>query len=67
MGGGDCEDYFTTCFINNIDIQEGDNLIRIYVNNDSSRTDGTVRAYAPVVDCVYLTSTSVLTFKEYEN
>ncbi len=67
MGGGDCEDYFQTYFINNIDLVEGDNVIRIYVYNDSSRTDGTVRAYAPVVDCIYLTSTSVLTFKEYDN
>ena len=67
MGGGDCENYFENFFINNIDLVEGDNLIRIYVYNDSSRTDGTVRAYAPVVDCIYLTSTSVLTFKEYDN
>ena len=67
MGGADCEDYFGTFFINNIDIQEGDNLIRIYINNDSSRTDGTVRALAPVVDCIYITSTSELTFKEYDN
>ena len=67
MDGIDCEDYFKTIFINTIDIQEGENVIRIYVNNDSSRTDGTVRAYAPVVDCIYLSSTSTLTFKEYEN
>ena len=67
MSGADCEDYFETFFINNIDLQEGDNLIRLYVYNDTSRTDGTVRAMAPVVDCVYLSSTSVLTFKEYDN
>lgn len=67
MGGGDCENYFENFFINNIDLVEGDNLIRIYVYNDSSRTDGTVRAYAPVVDCITLSSTSVLTFKEYDN
>ena len=67
MDGLDCEDYFQTFFINNIDLVEGDNLIRIYVNNNSSRTDGTVRAYAPVVDCIYLTSTSELAFKEYDN
>lgn len=67
MGGADCEDYFGTFYINRIDLKEGDNVIRIYVNNDSSRTDGTVRAYAPVVDCIYLSSTSELTFKEYDN
>ena len=68
MDGLDCEDYFQTFFINNIDLVEGDNLIRIYVNNSSSRTDGTVRAMAPVVDCIYLTtSASELTFKEYDN
>ena len=67
MDGKDCEDYFNTFYINNIDLIEGENLIRIYVNNDTSRTDGTVRAYAPVVDCIYLSSTSELTFKEYEN
>ena len=67
MGGADCEDYFGTYFINYINLKEGDNLIRIYINNDSSRTDGTVRAYAPVVDCIYLTSSSELTFKEYDN
>ena len=67
MDGGDCEDYFQTFYFGNVDIKAGENLIRIYVNNDSSRPDGTVRAYAPVVDCVYLSSTSVLTFREYDN
>ena len=67
MGGGDCEDYFQNFYIGNIDIKEGDNVIRIYVDNSSSRPDGTVRAYAPVVDCIYLTSSATLKFTEYEN
>ena len=67
MGGVDCENYFQTFFINYIDIQEGENLIRIYINNDASRTDGTVRAMAPVVDYIEITSSSALTFKEYDN
>lgn len=67
MEGSDCEDYFERFYINNIDIQEGENVIRIFVNNVSSRPDGTVRAYAPVVDCIYLTAESKLTFREYTN
>ena len=68
MDGKDCANYFKTVYLNNIDINEGENLIRILVNNTASRPDGTVRAMAPVVDCIYLkNSSSTLKFKEYTN
>ena len=58
---------YTTIVINTIDLVEGDNLIRLYVNNNTSRADGTVQAMAPIVDCMYISSSSDLEMTIYEN
>lgn len=58
---------YATFVINNIDLQEGENVIRLYVNNDNGRPDGTVAAMAPIIDCIYINSSSELTMTVYKN
>lgn len=58
---------YTTVVINNIDLQEGENLIKLYVNNANGRPDGTVAAMAPIIDCIYINSSSDLTMTVYDN
>lgn len=53
--------------INSIDLEEGENLIRLYVNNGKAMSAGTCQAMAPIVDCIYLKSSSDLTMTKYEN
>ena len=58
---------YVTVVINNIDLKGGENLIRLYVNNANGRPDGTVAAMAPIVDCIYINSSSALKMTVYEN
>lgn len=58
---------FTQFYINNINLVEGKNVIRLYVDNDEGRVDGTIKAMAPIVDCIKIYSTAALTMTEYEN
>ena len=58
---------YTEVIINNIDLNEGENLIRLYVNNSQAAAQGTVHAMAPIVDCIKLRSSAQLTMKVYEN
>ena len=55
-------------YINNIDLKEGENIIRLTVNNSQKLTgSGTVNAASPSVDCIKIRSSSELTMTEYEN
>lgn len=55
-------------YINNIDLKEGENIIRLTVNNNQKLTgSGTVNAASPAVDCIKIYSASELTMTEYEN
>lgn len=56
-------------YINNIDLKEGENIIRLTVNNNETPAGeaGTVDAASPAVDCIKIYSASELTMTEYEN
>ena len=58
---------YSEIVINSFDIVEGENLIRLYVNNNDGRADGTVEAMAPIVDCIYVNSSSELEMTTYDN
>ena len=58
---------YTEVVINNIDINEGENVIRLYVNNSEAAPQGTDQAMAPIVDCIKLKSSSSLSMTIYEN
>ena len=58
---------YTEVIINNIDIKEGENVIRLYVNNSQAMPTGTCAAMAPIVDCIKLRSSSQLTMTVYKN
>ena len=53
-------------YINEIQIQEGENLIRLYVDNNNSYGIGTITAQGPIVDCIIIESTSELVMTTYE-
>ncbi|MGN0813795.1 MAG: InlB B-repeat-containing protein [Candidatus Coproplasma sp.] len=53
--------------INSVNIVEGKNVIRLYVNNSQAAPQGTCQAMAPIVDCIRLKSSSTLTMTVYEN
>ena len=54
--------------INNIDIQEGENVIRLQVaNSNGIEGAGTVQAMAPIVDCIKIKSSSELEMHKYVN
>ncbi len=53
--------------INSFDIKEGENKIRLLVNNDEAMSVGTCQAYAPIIDCIKINSTSSITMKVYDN
>lgn len=52
------DDYFITA---SLQLYEGLNVIRLTVNNNHSH-DGTIQAEAPMVDCIYISSDSNLTW-----
>jgi|GEM_PF-3780693 len=59
---------FTTHYIGEITLNEGENLIRLIVNNDTHPfATGTVNALAPMVDAIEITSSANLTMTIYEN
>lgn len=54
--------------ITNAKLKAGANTIKLVVNNDVKQFgDGTVYAAAPMVDCIYVYSSSVITMTTYEN
>ena len=66
-GAGSAHEY-TEVVINNIDIQQGENVIRLYVNNSQGiEGAGTVQAMAPIIDCIKLRSSAELEMNIYEN
>ncbi len=49
-----------------VSLQAGQNIIRLVVENDEKQfPDGTVNAAAPIVDCLYIYSTSELTMQTF--
>ena len=60
---------FKEIYIGNINLNEGQNIIRLTVNNNQTPAGdaGTVDAAAPAVDCIKIYSDSTLTMTEYNN
>lgn len=59
---------FTTHYISDISLNEGENSIKLIVNNDTHPFEtGTVNALAPMVDAIQVYSESALTMTTYEN
>lgn len=60
---------FKEIYISNIDLNEGENIIRLTVNNSQTPAGdaGTVDAAAPAVDCIKIYSDTALTMTEYNN
>ena len=57
---------FTNYGIGTISLKEGENTVRLTVNNSNAPgTTGTMRATAPMFDCIYVYSTSALTMEKY--
>lgn len=57
---------FTNYGIGTISLKEGENTVRLTVNNSNAPgTTGTMRATAPMFDCIYVYSTSSLTMEKY--
>lgn len=56
-------------YINKINLKEGENIIRLTVNNSElpCGENGTIDAASPAVDCIKIYSASELTMTEYEN
>ena len=47
----------------NVSLQEGDNVIKLVVNNKQSFEIGTMQAYAPLIDCLYISTDADLTWE----
>lgn len=60
---------FKEIYINTIDLKEGQNIIKLEVNNSETPAGeaGTVDAASPAVDCIIVYSDTALTMKEYSN
>lgn len=60
---------FKEVYINAIDLNEGENIITLTVNNSETPAGeaGTVDAASPCVDCIRIYSDAELTMTEYEN
>lgn len=48
-----------------VTLKAGKNVIWLYINNDTKGTGGTMYATAPIVDCMYLTSSATITQIKY--
>lgn len=60
---------FKEIYINKISLKQGENVIRLTVNNSESPTGGvgTIGAASPAVDCIKIYSSSTLTMTTYDN
>lgn len=60
---------FKEIFIGNISLKEGENVIRLIVNNAQTPAGdaGTVDAASPAVDCIKVYADAALTMTEYQN
>lgn len=60
---------FKEIYISEIDLKEGENVIRLTVNNSQTPAGdaGTVDAASPAVDCIRIYSDAELVMTEYEN
>lgn len=60
---------FKDIYISNIDLNEGNNIITLTVNNSETPAGeaGTVDAASPCVDCIKIYTDAELTMTEYEN
>ena len=60
---------FKEIFIGNISLKEGENVIRLTVNNAQTPAGdaGTVDAASPAVDCIKVYADAALTMTEYQN
>ncbi|MGI6393106.1 MAG: InlB B-repeat-containing protein [Candidatus Izemoplasmatales bacterium] len=60
---------FTEIIIGNINLNQGNNVIRLTVNNNQTPAGdpGTVDAASPIVDCIIIYADAALTMTEYPN
>ena len=56
-----CEDLI---IIDNVSLEEGQNLIQLRTNNVNAVAGTTFVAHAPIVDCVKISTSAVLTWDE---
>ena len=59
---------FTDHAVGEIHLLEGENVIRLQVNNsDKQGTTGTMNAAAPMIDCIYVATDAELTWSPFAN
>lgn len=63
-GVKDFQDYVVA---ENVSVKKGHNTIELMINNDIKGVGGTMKAAAPLVDCVYLSTTGTLTPVTYNS
>lgn len=54
----DFQDYLV---VENVSVKKGLNTVELMINNDTKGVGGTMKAAAPLVDCVYLSTTGTIT------
>ena len=47
-----------------VSLKEGENIIRLTVTNTAEFEIGTMQAYAPLIDCLYIETDAELTWEE---
>ena len=58
----------TAVNIGDIELKEGENIIRLTVNNNTQfASGGTTKSAAPMVDCIKIYSDATLSMKTYDN
>ena len=57
----DVKDFVDFLVVDNVSVKKGPNTIELVINNDTKGVGGTMKAAAPLVDCLYLYTNGELT------